>query len=456
MYRQILERHFRQEAYLDGYRSTAGKSETEALDKVLSGTAAKEVQAMRNVLYEKSAESGPKVDPQVWFKTITEKIDAMLDVEQLVARNIDEQARVIVVSQRNVLLASIALSVLAMIVMIGVAAWVSASVSRPLKEEVKVAEHAIRENDFSRSVPEAGPAEVVRAGKAFNDLMHEFRAIIADVKQSSERITGAAHDLASSSQQVQESSSAQSDSASAVAAAVEEASTSVSETTANARNATDVVNQAKAETAAATAVTAEAVRTMKSIAELISRSATNVTSLAASSEKIGGIIEVIRDIADQTNLLALNAAIEAARAGESGRGFAVVADEVRKLAERTTKATAETSSLIVVIQEGVGAAVSSMREADSQAHESLKLAGNTEAALMRIDDGSERVAECVFAISSALNELDAAIREVALNVERIAQMTEVNNQAAESNYTTAKSLDSLSAQLRESVVKYKT
>ena len=62
----------------------------------------------------------------------------------------------------------------------------------------------------------------------------------------------------------------------------------------------------------------------------------------------------------------------------------------------------------------------------------------------------------LFAISSALNELDAAIREVAQNVERIAQMIEVNNQAAESNYTTAKSLDSLSAQLRESVVKYKT
>ena len=253
LYRQILERHFRQEAYLDGYRSTAGKSETEALDKVLSGTAAKEVQAMRDVLYEKAAESGPKVDPQLWFKTITEKIDAMLGVEQLVARNIGERAEGIVTNERNILLASIALTVLAMIVMLGVAAWVSVSVSRPLKESVQVAEHAIRENDFSRSVPEAGPAEVVRAGRAFNELKREFREIIADVKQS-----------------------------------------------------------------------------------------------------------------------------------------------------------------------------------------------------------SERIADCVFAISSALNELDAAIREVAQNVERIARMTEVNNQAAESNYTTARSLDSLSAQLRESVVKYKT
>ena len=196
--------------------------------------------------------------------------------------------------------------------------------------------------------------------------------------------------------------------------------------------------------------------TMRSTNAHIEHFSSTVTELHTSSMKINEIVSLINDISDQTNLLALNAAIEAARAGESGRGFAVVADEVRKLAERTTKATAETSSLIVVIQEGVGAAVSSMREADSQAHESLKLAGNTEAALMRIDDGSERVAECVFAISSALNELDAAIREVAQNVERIAQMTEVNNQAAESNYTTAKSLDSLSAQLRESVVKYRT
>lgn len=456
VFRQILERHFRQEAYLDGFRSTSGVAGLDALEKVLSGSAAKDVQSMRNVLYEKFSESGAKVDSQRWFKTITDKIDAMLGVEQLVARNIDERARQIVASERNIFLASIALTLLSMIVMLGVAAWVSASVSRPLKEEVKVAEHAIRENDFSRSVPEAGPAEVVRAGKAFNDLMREFRAIIVDVKQSSARITGAAHDLAASSQQVQESSEAQSDSASAVAAAVEQASTSVSETTANAKNATDVVDQARAETAAATAVMTEAVRTMKSIAELISRSTASVTDLSVSSDKIGGIIEVIRDIADQTNLLALNAAIEAARAGEYGRGFAVVADEVRKLAERTTKATSETSALIVVIQEGVGATVKSMREADRQAHESLQLSGNTEAALMRIGEGSERVADCVFAISGALNELDSAIREVAQNVERIAQMTEVNTKAAESNYMTARSLDSLSAELRESVIKYTT
>ena len=79
-----------------------------------------------------------------------------------------------------------------------------------------------------------------------------------------------------------------------------------------------------------------------------------------------------------------------------------------------------------------------------------------EAALRCVGADSGEVAQNVQAIAEAIREQDAAVQQVASNIERIAQMTEVNNQAAESNYTTAKSLDSLSAQLRESVVKYKT
>ncbi len=453
LFRQILEKHFRQDAYLDSFRSTADKTEVAALENVLAGQSSKEVQAMRNELY---AASAVKADPQVWFRTITKKIDAMLDVELLVAKNIDDRANHIVGNEQKLLWSCIALAVFAALAMLAVALWVAASVSRPLEEEIRVAEHAIGENDFSRSIPENGPIEVVRAGRAFNELMREFRQIIDNVKQSSTRITVAAHDLTVSSQRVRESSSQQATAASAVAAAVQEASTSVGETAANAKNATEVVSWAREESTASIGVMTDAIRSMKSIAELINRSASNVTDLSVSSERVGGIIGVIRDIADQTNLLALNAAIEAARAGENGRGFAVVADEVRKLAERTTKATAETASLIEVIQRGIDTTVESMQKVDEQADRGLKLVSRTEAALEHIGEGSERVAECVFAISGALGELDSAIRDIAQNVEKIAQMTEINNKAAESNYMTAKSLDDLSEQLSESVAKYKT
>jgi hypothetical protein len=89
---------------------------------------------------------------------------------------------------------------------------------------------------------------------------------------------------------------------------------------------------------------------MSAMAERTHETARNVEGLHERASQIGGIVNLIKEIADQTNLLALNAAIEAARAGEQGRGFAVVADEVRKLAERTTKATSEISSLVSAIQ----------------------------------------------------------------------------------------------------------
>ena len=129
----------------------------------------------------------------------------------------------------------------------------------------------------------------------------------------------------------------------------------------------DRLRDEKQETVRAGGLAAESNAAVQGISSELTRLADDsraamdkVVGLQTAAEKIGGIVNLIKEIADQTNLLALNAAIEAARAGEAGRGFAVVADEVRKLAERTTLATKDISELVSTIQDETSAANTSI------------------------------------------------------------------------------------------------
>lgn len=90
-----------------------------------------------------------------------------------------------------------------------------------------------------------------------------------------------------------------------------------------------------------------------------------VAELTVSVDRIGGIVDVIREIAARTKLLALNATIEAARAGTTSRGFSVVAGEIKALAVQTADATAEIDSQIGAIRAAsrvVASAVGDIRQ----------------------------------------------------------------------------------------------
>jgi len=108
-----------------------------------------------------------------------------------------------------------------------------------------------------------------------------------------------------------------------------------------------------------------------------------IAELTAASQRIGGIVKLISEIAGQTNLLALNATIEAARAGEAGRGFAVVAAEVKTLSRRTAEATEEitgeiskmrttvddTASLVSEMSQSIGEMKQSSTQLSAQSDE---------------------------------------------------------------------------------------
>ncbi|WP_442965427.1 methyl-accepting chemotaxis protein, partial [Pseudomonas sp. PI1] len=139
---------------------------------------------------------------------------------------------------------------------------------------------------------------------------------------------------------------------------------------------------------------------------------TQVEGLAASSEQIGSVLEVIRAIAEQTNLLALNAAIEAARAGEAGRGFAVVADEVRNLAKRTQDSVEEIRQVIEGLQNGTREVVTAMHSSHQQAQGSVSQVEQAVAALQRIGEAVGVINDMNLQIASAAEEQSAVAEEI--------------------------------------------
>jgi methyl-accepting chemotaxis protein len=161
----------------------------------------------------------------------------------------------------------------------------------------------------------------------------------------------------------------------AVAGAAEQLSASIEEIGRQVRQAAEVVGQAGQ-------------RTEKSVAE--------IESLAAATQRIDGVLNLIQAIAEQTNLLALNATIEAARAGDAGRGFAVVAHEVKALAGQTAKATAEIGQNVSMIQVSTRNAVDAVREIGTAVREINEVTSN---------------------IAGAVGQQDAATREISQNAQ---------------------------------------
>jgi aerotaxis receptor len=321
------------------------------------------------------------------------------------------------------------------------------SFTGPLRDAVRAA-RGIAAFDLSKPVPLVGHDEVGELLAQFAIMRNNLLGNASLIKQSTRKLDSAARDLTASSGLSARAALNQSDAASGMASAVEELSVSIDQVGDHAREANDVSRESGELSREGGRVIHSAADEIGHISDAVQGSAKTIRELESYSGEISTIVGVIKDIADQTNLLALNAAIEAARAGEQGRGFAVVADEVRKLAERTAKSTQQITGMIDKVQSGARRAVDEMEASVKRVSDGVELAHQAGNSISSIQSASARVLQAVADIDHALKEQGVAAREIAQNVERVAQMTEHGSDASRQASGVAEDVVKLSAELK--------
>ncbi|WP_442962338.1 methyl-accepting chemotaxis protein [Pseudomonas sp. ADAK13] len=218
-----------------------------------------------------------------------------------------------------------------------------------------------------------------------------------------------------------------------------EMTVTVQEVVRNAEQAWQAAADADCEALEGEKVVGEAIAQIERLAAEVARSTEAMMVLQRESDKIGGIIDVIKAVAEQTNLLALNAAIEAARAGEAGRGFAVVADEVRGLARRTQKSAGEIEELVAGLQSGTGQVASIMNSSSGLTDSSVALTRKAGVSLGTITRTVSNIQLMNQQIAAAAEQQGIVAEEISrsiINVRNVSEQT-----AAASNETAGSSVE---------------
>ncbi|RYZ84579.1 MAG: methyl-accepting chemotaxis protein, partial [Proteobacteria bacterium] len=239
-----------------------------------------------------------------------------------------------------------------------------------------------------------------------------------------------------------------------VATAMNEMAATVQEVAKNAEQASHAAISASREARDGDVVVSRAVVQIETLANEVGRSKIAMDELKQESDKIGGVLEVIKAVAEQTNLLALNAAIEAARAGEAGRGFAVVADEVRSLAQRTQKSTEEIAGLIGGLHDRTAHVATSLEKSRLLTDNSVGLTKEAGASIGSISRSISTIESMNQQIAASAEEQSAVAEEINRSVLNVRDISEQTASASEETAASSAELARLGVHLQGLMSKF--
>ncbi|MBT5038736.1 MAG: HAMP domain-containing protein [Rhodospirillaceae bacterium] len=414
-----------QDIFLSRFAIYASDDQKAFLQSTVTGAAVNEVNRMRKIAID-SPITGTLdgIESGYWFKTITQKIDLLKEVEDKIASDLQTTAASIESTSHTAFLLLAVVTLILLLVTTGVVYSIVTGITRPITNmtsamnilaagnneieiyylgrrdeigEMAKSVQVFKENaiEKARLTAEQTAENEKREARAqhIDELCKSFDGSISSVVSA---VSAASNEVELSAVSMSTTAEQTSQQSAVVASASEEATTNVQTVASAAEELTssigEIARQVDDSTRNAQNAVAEAEKTNNT-----------VKSLSEAGQKIGDVVQLINDIASQTNLLALNATIEAARAGEAGKGFAVVASEVKSLANQTAKATDEIGTQIATLQGATGDAVGAIEDIGTMIGE---------------------ISETSITIASAVEQQRAATGEISRNVQEAASGTQ--------------------------------
>ena len=334
------------------------------------------------------------------------KIVAEIDtVIKSVQKQVDEQSRLVEASTAHSKTITLAISIVAILLGLGIAVVITRSLLKQLggePSEVSAIATSIAGGDLTARI-DIKPGDRTSIMFAIKEMRDGLAQIVGKIRSSTDTIASASSQIASGNLDLSSRTEEQASSLEETASSMEELTSTVKQNADNARQANQLAVSASGVAVKGGTVVLEVVQTMGEINE--------------SAKKIVDIISVIDGIAFQTNILALNAAVEAARAGEQGRGFAVVASEVRNLAHRSAAAAKEIKALIDNSVEKVDTGSKLVNQAGSTMQEMVESIRRVTDIMAQISAASQEQAAGIEQVNQAITQMDETTQQNAALVE---------------------------------------
>jgi len=430
LYNKFLQLVAEQQSYFAMFLAQTGTTGRRLYQETMRGEAVDQVERMRGIAMEVNLDATKPlgVDAEVWFKTITGKIDLLKKVDDGLALSIRQAAGDNADAAWGAIVRRAVISLAILLLCILLAIFITRDILGGIRQATRVAlDLAEGEGDLTRRMDLKGRDEIGVLGRAIDKMLESLGAMIRQVKGSGDSLGSSSRDLSAMAVQMSGRTDDILGRANTVAAAAEEMSTNMNSVAAAveeaAVNITSVAEAGGSIAEAGKAMTANTRKARGVTSEAVNRARSSyerVGTLGTAAQEIGRVTETISEISEQTNLLALNATIEAARAGEAGKGFAVVANEIKELAKQTAEATVEINSRILSIQDSAGKTVQEIEDI-------LRVINEVDRIVEEISGAVEGQTVTTNTIADNISQASTGLQEVAANV---AQVSSVSSEVA--------------------------